>query len=133
MNRSLTIGAACFAVASLAGLYSDAWADDLGHVEMQQSTPQEIFLPIMRDEVDDPDSFIWAYIAGVVSGANLGAVLQTGRPIACQMHSMADTHATRDLLLQYLLATDMFGDDRAALEIVAIAAFHWAYPCGVEI
>ena len=65
MSRNLTIGAACFAIASLVGLYSDAWADDLGHVEMQQSTPQEIFLPIMRDEVDDPDSFIWAYIAGV--------------------------------------------------------------------
>lgn len=133
MSRNLTIGAVCFAIASLVGLYSDAWADDLGHVEMQQSTPQEIFLPIMRDEVDDPDSFIWAYIAGVVSGANLGAVLQTGRPIACQMHSMTDTYATRDLLLHYLLATNMFGDDRATLEIVAIGAFAWAYPCGVEI
>jgi hypothetical protein len=37
------------------------------------------------------------------------------------------------LLLEYLLATDMVGDDRASLEIAAIGAFVWAYPCGVEL
>jgi hypothetical protein len=133
MNRHMILGAVCFGLASLVGLYSDAWADDTGHIEMQQHTPQSVYLPVLNTERDNPDSFIWSYIAGVVSGANLGAVLQTGRPIACQMHSMADTQATANLLLEYLLATDMVGDDRASLEIAAIGAFVWAYPCGVEL
>ena len=133
MNRHLTIGAACFALASLVGLYSDAWAEDVGHVEMQQHTPQEFYVPLLNSERAHPDSPLWAYIAGVVSGANLGAVLQTGRPIACQMHSLTDVNATADLILQYLIATNMVGDERASLEIAAVGAFGWAYPCGIEL
>lgn len=133
MNRNFLIGAACFALASIVGLYSDAWAEDLGHVEMQQHTPQDFYVPLLNSERTNPDSPLWAYIAGVVSGANLGAVLQTGRPIACQMHSLTDVNATADLILQYLLATDMIGDERASLEIAAIGAFHWAYPCGIAL
>jgi len=133
MSRNLLIGAACFGLASLVGLYADAWAEDVGHVEMQQHTPQEFYVPLMSSERQNPDAWVWAYIAGVVSGANLGAVLQTGRPIACQMHSLTDVETTANLILEYLLATDMVGDERASLEIAAVGAFVWAYPCGIEL
>ena len=133
MNRNFLIGAACFALASIVGLYSDAWAEDLGHVEMQQHTPQEFYIPLLNSERTNPDSPLWAYIAGVVSGANLGAVLQTGRPVACQMPSLTDVEMTANLILEYLLATHMIGDERASLEIAAIGAFHWAYPCGIAL
>ena len=133
MNRNLIIGAACFALASLVGLYSDAWAEDVGHVEMQQHTPQDFYLPLLNSERADPNSPLWAYIAGVVSGANIGAVLASGQPIACQMHSLTDIDATANLILEYLVATNMVGDERASLEIAAVGAFTWAYPCGVEL
>jgi len=133
MNRNLIIGAACFALASLVGLYSDAWAEDVGHVEMQQHTPQEFYLPLLNSERADPNSPLWAYIAGVVSGANIGAVLASGQPIACQMHSLTDIDATANLILEYLVAANLVGDERASLEIAAVGAFTWAYPCGVTL
>ena len=133
MNRHFVIGAACFALASLVGLYSDVWAEDVGHVEMQQHTPQDFYLPLLTSERADPNSPLWAYIAGVVSGANIGAVLASGQPIACQMHSLTDIDATANLILEYLVATNMVGDERASLEIAAVGAFTWAYPCGVEL
>ena len=71
MNRHLTIGAVCFALASLIGAYSDAWAEDVGHVEMQQHTPQDFYLPRLNSERADPNSPLWAYIAGVVSSGAL--------------------------------------------------------------
>ena len=74
-----------------------------------------------------------ATAAGVVSGANIGAVLASGRPIACQMHSLTDIDATANLILEYLVAANLVGDERASLEIAAVGAFTWAYPCGVEL
>lgn len=133
MNRNFIIGAACFALASLVGLYSDAWAEDVAHVEMQQHTPQDFYLPLLNSERADPNSPIWAYIAGVVSGANIGAVLASGQPIACQMHSLTDIDATANLILEYLVAANLVGDERASLEIAAVGAFTWAYPCGVTL
>ena len=133
MNKHFLAGAAAFAAATIAGVYSDAWADDIGHIEMQQNTPPQFYMAEINEQRDNPAAAIWVYIAAVVSGANLGAVLASGEPVACRMHSFSDTRATSDLILEYLLASDMIGDPRATLEITTVAAFAWAYPCGVKL
>lgn len=135
MNRHLVIGAVCFALASLVGLYSDAWAqhDDPGHIEMQQLTPPAIYIDALNDQQDSPEHWIWPHISAVISGANVAAIMVSGKPVACHMHSVDDRELTADLILGYLISVGMLGDDAAPLEIAVVAAFAWAYPCGVTL
>lgn len=97
---------------------------------MQQMTPGTEYLQTLNDERNNPDHPIWRYIAGVVSGANVAAIMTSGKPIACVMHPLEDSETTANMILRYLIETDMVGKKAATLEIAAVAAFSWYYPCG---
>jgi hypothetical protein len=97
---------------------------------MQQMTPQNFYLPILNDERDNPNHPVWGYLAGVISGANIASVMATGRPMACMMHDVEDTEATANTILRYLVEADMLGREEATLEIAAVVAFAWYFPCG---
>lgn len=97
---------------------------------MQQMTPGTEYLQTLNDQRSNPDHPIWKYIAGVVSGANVAAIMTSGKPIACVMHALEDSETTANMILRYLIEADMVGKDAATLEIAAVAAFSWYYPCG---
>lgn len=132
MNRHLAIGAACFALASLIGTYSDAWSQ-VPEDSMQRLTPPSEFVQTLNDERGNPDHEIWRYIAGVISGANVGALIASDTPLACGMHPITDSETTANLILRYLVETNQLHSEKAALEIAVVAAFSFTYPCGVSL
>lgn len=133
VNRNLFLGALCFAFASVVSLYADAWAEDVGHIQMQQMTAQSDYIDALNNERDNLDHWIWPYVSAVISGANVGAIISSGSPIACHMHGVEDTDLTANLIIGYLVQTNMIGNEEATLEIAIVAAFAWAYPCGVVL
>lgn len=100
---------------------------------MQRLTPPSEFLQVLNDERDNPDHEIWRYIAGVISGANVGALIVSNTPLACGMHPINDSETTANLILRYLVETDQLHSEKAALEIAVVAAFAYSYPCGVGL
>ena len=92
-------------------------------------TPRDTFLELLDEAQADPTHAIWYYISGLVGGANLGSIANTGKPMICDTHDFQDQEKTTEIIMSWLVRYGHLDNPDFLLEVAAPLAFAEAYPC----
>ena len=92
-------------------------------------TPRDTFIELLDEAQTDPTHAIWYYIAGLIGGANLGNIANTGQPMICDTHDFQDQEKTTEIIMSWLVRYGHLDNPDFLLEVAAPLAFAEAYPC----
>lgn len=92
-------------------------------------TPRDTFLEMLDEAQTDPAHAIWFYIAGLIGGANLGNIANTGQPMICDTHKFEDQERTTEVIMDWLVRYGHLDNPDFLLEVAAPLAFAEEYPC----
>lgn len=116
------------ALLALAPIAAKAADNDPGH--LTNITPARDWMETVNYAVNDPTHPIWFYIAGLVTGANTGSIMQKRGPIICGANNPYDDPVgARNLLIEFVVTNDLVDNPHAILEVIAPTAYMNTYPC----
>lgn len=92
-------------------------------------TPRDTFLEMLAEAQTEPTHAVWFYIAGLIGGANLGNIANTGQPLICDAHKFEEQERTTEVIMDWLVRHGHLGNPDFLLEVAAPLAFAEEYPC----
>lgn len=92
-------------------------------------TPRDTFLKLLDEAQTDPAHAIWYYISGLIGGANIGNIANTGKPMICDTHKFENQERTTEVIMDWLVRYGHLDNPDFLLEVAAPLAFAEEYPC----